>query len=346
MSRLAIGAATAGVASALLGAAAGALTYRARVNGPFEPTRWVWSRGLALLCDRNGGVDFVKRQRGSRRPIPLDPAAYAGVREGDLVWVRSTALPQFVERVLPSIAAPFALVTGDEDMAIPSGCDVAARILASPLLVRWFAQNFDGTDASGRLSGLPIGLDFHTISNTRKWGHWPTPPREQEAELDVIRARLLPTTRRAPVVYADFQFNRHPKQALGERREAVEAQLRSNPNIEFQRARLKRSELWERRGQVAFVVSPHGNGLDCHRTWEALVLGHVVIVKRSPLDPLYEGLPVVRVDDWSEITRANLDRWLVEHGDVSASAEVAERLTNARWIDHMRRVVREAIAAR
>ncbi len=38
------------------------------------------------------------------------------------------------------------------------------------------------------------------------------------------------------------------------------------------------------------------------------MLGNIVIVKRSSLDPLYEGLPVVIVDDWREISRENLQR--------------------------------------
>ena len=42
------------------------IAYRVRVNGPFEATHYVWFRGLGLLCDKNGGFDFVKKQRGSR----------------------------------------------------------------------------------------------------------------------------------------------------------------------------------------------------------------------------------------------------------------------------------------
>jgi hypothetical protein len=59
-----------------------------------------------------------------------------------------------------------------------------------------------------------------------------------------------------------------------------------------------------------FVVSPHGNGLDCHRTWEALYLGVIPIVKTSSLDQLYEDLPVLIVDDWSDVTREFLEtKW-------------------------------------
>src|SRR5207344_3422356 len=77
------------------GLSALALRYRALVNGPFEPTRYVWSRGLGLLCDHNGGVEFVKRQRGGRRAQRFAPGSFDQVKDGDLVWVRLIALPQF-----------------------------------------------------------------------------------------------------------------------------------------------------------------------------------------------------------------------------------------------------------
>ena len=53
---------------------------------------------------------------------------------------------------------------------------------------------------------------------------------------------------------------------------------------------------------VRFSVSPRGNGLDCHRTWEALYMGAIPIVKESPMDSLFEELPVLIVKDWQEIT--------------------------------------------
>jgi hypothetical protein len=55
------------------------------------------------------------------------------------------------------------------------------------------------------------------------------------------------------------------------------------------------------------VLSPHGNGLDCHRTWEALALGCIPIVKSSGVDPLFEGLPVWIVHEWSEVTQEGMD---------------------------------------
>jgi len=319
------------------------LSYRARVNGPFQPTRYVWSRGLGLLCDHNGGVGFVKGQRGSRAPLRFDPALFDRVKDGDLVWMRLIALPQFLREALPRIRARFGLVTGDEDWAIPSGFPGSAQLLADPRVLCWFTQNHDGTAPHRKLMGLPIGLDFHTISNGRKWGHWPATPAAQEAELEALRDLAPANAERALRVHADFHFNKHKAQVWGDDRAAVQRALEGNPDVQFQTRKVARLELWREKTRYAFVVSPHGNGLDCHRTWESLVLGNIVIVKRSSLDPLYEGLPVVIVDDWTEISSDNLRRWHVEHGPAFRDPQVQERLTNRYWIARMRRIVAERL---
>lgn len=315
------------------------LGSRLNTHNSFLPTRFVWSRGLALLCDHNGGLEFVRRQRGGCAAMRFDARAYANICDGDLVWVRSIALPQFVSEVLPHTAARFALLSGDEDTAVPSGVAAANSILAHENVICWFAQNFDGTDRSGKLHPLPIGLDFHTISNGAQWGHWRATPAQQQASLDALRATMPANERRIPRVQADFHLTKHPKQALGDSRETVHAILARNPNVDFLGRRIRRMDLWRERTRYAFVVSPHGNGLDCHRTWESLALSNIVIVKSSSLDPLYEGLPVVIINDWTDISADNLRRWHAQHSGAFAEPEVQERLTNNYWISKVRRTV-------
>ena len=320
------------------------LLRRVGVRGPFEPTRLVWSRGLALLCDRNGGVAFVREQHGGKPPIAFDSHAYAGTRDGDLVWVRLIALPQFVEEVLPRIGARFALVTGDEDWSVPTDFDRAQELLASDKVMCWFTQNFDGRDSSGKIYPLPIGIDFHTISNGRRWGHPMATPAEQEAELDVLRSRMPRNADRLLRVHADFHFNKHSSAIGGETRHSVEELLRANPCVDFQHEKIPRLDLWREKTRYAFVVSPHGNGLDCHRTWESLVLGNIVIVRRSSLDALYEGLPVVIIDRWEQITHSNLRRWHEQYRDAFSTTDVQRRLTNQYWIERIRRVLAERLS--
>jgi len=327
-----------------LTAAAGA---RLNTRASFRPTHYVWSRGLALLCDHNGGFDFVRKQRGSgRSAIRFAEGAYSKIRDGDLVWTRLIALPQFYEEVLSHIEARFALVTGDEDWPMPSGFEHARRIIANRNVVCWFTQNCDGTDTSGKVFPIPIGLDFHTISARHKWGHWQATPQQQEAELEKLRAKMPANRDRLLRAHADFQFNMRENLFPGETRNTVEAILRDNPNVDFQRHKIPRSDLWREKTRYAFVISPHGHGLDCHRTWESLVLGNIPIVKRSSLDPLYEGLPVVIVDEWQEITASNLERWHAALHAAFLSAEVQERLTNRYWIARMRRMLEERTPAR
>ena len=53
-----------------------------------------------------------------------------------------------------------------------------------------------------------------------------------------------------------------------------------------------------------FVISPPGNGPDCHRTWEALYLGAVPIVLESYWPFPTHDLPIISVRTWSEIPRS------------------------------------------
>jgi hypothetical protein len=52
-----------------------------------------------------------------------------------------------------------------------------------------------------------------------------------------------------------------------------------------------------------FVASPPGNGLDCHRTWEAMYLGVVPLVENNYMNRYFAslGLPLVCVSDWKEV---------------------------------------------
>jgi len=53
--------------------------------------------------------------------------------------------------------------------------------------------------------------------------------------------------------------------------------------------------------QSKFVLSPPGNGPDCHRTWESIYLGAVPIVHESAWPFKNYNLPVAQVNNWDEI---------------------------------------------
>jgi hypothetical protein len=61
----------------------------------------------------------------------------------------------------------------------------------------------------------------------------------------------------------------------------------------------------------SFVLSPFGNGIDCIRTFEALCLGCIVIMKKSFLDIIYEDLPILIVNEWEDINEKLLNDTLI-----------------------------------
>ena len=73
--------------------------------------------------------------------------------------------------------------------------------------------------------------------------------------------------------------------------------------IEIQETNPQCYKDWE---PYQFILSPQGAGLDCHRTWEALICGIIPIVKTSSIDELFKDLPVLIVKDWNDINEEML----------------------------------------
>jgi hypothetical protein len=155
---------------------------------------------------------------------------------------------------------------------------------------RWFAQNVTVTHP--RLEPIPIG-----ISNSM-WPH---------GKLRALAREMRRQRRheRSGLIYLGFNTATHPA------REAVAGVLRES----FPGAPLDPAPAlpWPRYlallGLHRFAACPRGNGIDTHRVWEALYLGVVPVVERSPSVEHFaaQGLPMVVVDGWSEVTPERLE---------------------------------------
>lgn len=93
-------------------------------------------------------------------------------------------------------------------------------------------------------------------------------------------------------------------------------------------------------GNSKFVVSPKGNGLDCHRTWEAIAFGAIPIVPTSHLDSLYEKLPVIIVkNSWSEITPDLLESLSIPiNRNVTTTFPPAPMVLARYWYNEMKHI--------
>jgi len=311
----------------------------------------IWNKGIAANCDWRipdefpAGLGFgpILDPVGHIAPPHLlsnlisSPEMYTEIKDGDLVWVRLSWVKSFLAQVLPLIKAKFVLVTADSDVGVPTPIMAEAlQILERPNVLHWFAQNCEGPGFLGRMSPLPIGIDFHTLCERPLWCESIATPEEQERVLRSIREGFRPTQERIRKVYVDFAWQ-PPDLYRPVKRQQILTKLLTNPCVVFQSGPLPRRQLWRKWGEYAFVVSPHGGGLDCHRTWEALVCGNIVLVPSSLLDSLYEGLPVIPVKDWGEVTPRRLDIWLEEF---SRRERQEEKLTSRYWVDKMRAIAK------
>lgn len=60
--------------------------------------------------------------------------------------------------------------------------------------------------------------------------------------------------------------------------------------------------------ETKFVISPEGNGIDCHRHWESLYFGAIPIVEfNKDMEQKLKGLPVLYTTDFSEVNKSYLD---------------------------------------
>jgi hypothetical protein len=265
------------------------------------------------------------------------PVSWTGVR---IIVVDSTkfgstsTFDYFFDVWLPKIRSPFILINFG-DHGVPN--DVTPRTkegkkgfamtdrdkrrwiraLDNPYLVAWYALNFDGSIKHSKIRYYPIG-DFDATSRTRE-----------------LNRMSLKTSRRKFKVYSDSTLvnSSQRMRAYGlMSRSDIHEEIKNNPLIEIQNGYMRKDLQHKKRTEYMFSLSLVGNGYDCHRTWESLYLGNIVLLQSSPLDPLFEGLPVVIIKDWSEINETNLKKWAAKYHDASTNPKYREKLTSAYWL--------------
>ena len=293
---------------------------------------FVNSRGLLKSCDFHSpnpqsswcyDKDFLlKMVRGNN------------MFDGMSIYVCTDMLPFFLVDILHHIRHYFFLVSGDSDATVPHGNidvysdprpldqGVCVQIANHPKLLKWFAQNLIFTrnntienrfhvydpDVVSKICQLPIGLDYHTISNDPN-KFWRDPsegslPMFQESILKEIGSTGKRWKDRLSTIYVHFNIGG----------EGCHRQIALNmipPELVHQTTDLvPRSQVWKEMVQHVFVMSPYGVGPDCHRTWEALSLGCIPIVQSFGSDEMYRDLPVLVVKEWNEVTAELLQQTL------------------------------------
>ena len=236
---------------------------------------------------------------------------YRGISNGSTVFVVTSALGKFVHYV-SGRNVRFVLITGAGVIGVPNEISDLNRInwraFMRTHVTKWYTQNYDLDHTHPNVYSLPLGINFHSLTEAKGAHEWGLPRNEcvQDRELQKI-ASAAPSHRDSRV-FVPRMARMH---RYGNDREiAYKALHPKSTFLSFQRSPMRRNELWSEMSRHRFVVSPLGMGMDCHRTWEALALGCIPIVRRSTLvHSLFKGLPVVAVDAWSDVNESTIRVW-------------------------------------
>lgn len=222
------------------------------------------------------------------------------VQQGDTIYLNLWYIEWFTEIVHDQIKCPYILVSGDVGDFLPHPKD--QKLLYDSKCAAWFCRNMVFT-YHPKLFQLPMGQDITLFT----FDH------------DEIKFLLEESNKKHDVknlLYMCF----YPR-PFGKRPEVVK--LFENQPFCFSRNRsdqpfqmISRPQLYQEMAESHFVLSPLGYETDSVRTWETLSLGSIPIVEHTFQDQIYEGLPVVIVHDWEEITEEFLHKKYQELKDL------------------------------
>lgn len=220
--------------------------------------------------------DLVVDETGASRScvLPHDIAFVASAHVEDLLWLIEGSDEEAVQATVRVI-----IHNGDK---LPD-ISLLAKLKHSCAEV-WSVNCTQQMRGLG-IRAVPIGLENLHWGNAGLTDYYLRP--------SAMRA-LRPINQRGTLVFASFTPDTNP---------AVRRPLREQidyHSITWMEPSSKMTPYIEALRQSVFVLSPQGNGLDCHRTWESLYLGAIPVVTTGTLDSdLVQGLPILEVPSWS-----------------------------------------------
>ena len=194
-----------------------------------------------------------------------------------LFFVKTDYIFHFVNNFLKE---PVRLLTHNSDYCIDQKY---IEILNDSRVISWYAQNINIEHP--KLSSIPIG-----VANPI-WPH---------GNQSIIKKIIRKENAKTNLVYTNFTINTNPI----ERNLCLESVKRNGfkftNNIPFE-------EYLNDLSSSMFSISPNGNGIDCHKTWESLYLKTIPVVTRSINSSQYKDLPILIIDSWNDLDKIELN---------------------------------------
>jgi len=168
-----------------------------------------------------------------------------------IIFLFTDWVDAFKKQILPSIDYEFKLITHNADMGV---YEKDLDLLNDRRLIRWFGMNCHIEHE--KLTPIPIGMA------NEKWPHGDEKLLQKIIDLNLLKKNKI---------YCNFDISTSPI------RQQILNQLKDQKDIDFEFRRLNQEDYWKTLASYKYVISPPGNGVDCHRIWESLYLKTIPI---------------------------------------------------------------------
>ena len=195
-----------------------------------------------------------------------------------IFFVKTDLIDLFFSNYIPN--HPFKLITHNSDYPITEN---HLKYLNNILLVYWYAQNVNFKHE--KLKSIPIGIANEI------WPHGDENVLINEISKNRIKNNLI---------YCNFDI----KTNIYERNKCILSMNRNNLNLS--KKTNFETYISELSGSF-FCLSPNGNGIDCHKTWESIYLKTIPVVTESINMDFYKDYPVYIIKSWEFFNKNELN---------------------------------------
>ena len=239
-----------------------------------------------IYDDAVSGMALKRYCNKSFRPTANDLSFDTVLEEGDVWFVKTDFLLEFFS-LLSDGSPNISVVTQHSDYELDD-----SLMSKKPSCVK---RVFGPNTTSQREDAIPIPLGLGPP-------YCPATPKANDLK------NLNTKNSRSKLLYVNFRTSTYPLE-----REMVLEKMKSlSESCTGITIAKQSSNLTDINGYLnelvdhKFCVCPRGNGIDTHRLWESLYCRTVPVVKRLPAHRKFNDLPILFVDDWSDVTEDKL----------------------------------------
>lgn len=207
--------------------------------------------------------------------VTIDELQPENIKNYNKIFVYTHHLPDFFNKYFEHLNSNIILITHNSDHCVN---ETFLKYLECDKISKWFCQNKHIEHP--KLYSLPIG-----IANSQ-WAH---------GDQEMIKSIRNTHTLKSNLVFKNFD------KATNVLERSICDDITNKNGIPMS-PRVTNKEYLSNIACSMFVISPPGNGIDCHRIWECLYLRTIPVTLNHTALNQFKHLPILFVDNWEEVT--------------------------------------------